>query len=93
MTGAITFEFVAAVIAIVVFVFAVWLRVEHRIRRGEDALAASLKSLSDEFVRHKIEVAQKYVTISHLKDVEERLIQEVRRLGDRIDKAVSETRK
>ena len=93
MTGAITFEFVAAVIAIVVFVFAVWLRVESRIRRGEDALAASLKSLSDEFVQHKIEVAQKYVTISHLKDVEERLIQEVRRLGDRIDKAVSETRK
>jgi uncharacterized membrane protein YqgA involved in biofilm formation len=75
MQGMITFEFVATVSVIVGVVFGVWWRIESRIKQVE----AQVSSL-------RIEMIKDYASVSHLKEVEGRLIGALDRLTDEVSK-------
>lgn len=59
-------------------------RLETASRRIEEVRAKGAKELAD----FKLEVAQRYATGDLIKEVEERLIEAINRLGDRFDRYV-----
>lgn len=69
MTGPVTFEIIALMSAVVAAAFAVWWRIETRIRSVEQ-LVATLR----------IEIMRDYASVSHLEKVERRLVDALRDL-------------
>jgi hypothetical protein len=49
--------------------------------------ATMIGGLRQELTQYKLEVAEKYVSAQSMRDLEERLIKSIERLGDRLDRA------
>lgn len=75
MTGAITWEAVTAMIVIFGAGAGVWYRLHGQ--------AESVRRDLDAF---KLEVAKSYATQHSIREVEERVVQAIDRLGDRLDR-------
>ncbi len=45
--------------------------------------------LTDELAGYKLQAAEKYASVEHLKDVESRLVVSIDRLADRIDRLIN----
>lgn len=82
MTGAITFEFVAAACAILLASFAVWRWLEARFRMNEEKANMALKAVD----QLRLEVMRDYASVSHLEKVETRLVTALDRLTDEVSK-------
>ena len=52
-----------------------------------------ITNVKDEFLIYKTEVAQTYVSIVYLKDVETRILKQLTRIEDKLDKSVNGVRK
>lgn len=70
----ITVGLVSTIAGVVTVLFIFWWRIDGRIKSAE-------KDLSD----YRLEVAEKYASVAHLKDVEGRLAISIERLTNRID--------
>jgi len=78
MSISITWEAVISLLAIFTALAGVWWKLHIRIICGERELQ-----------NYKLEVAEKYASVSHLQDVEERLVKSIDGLTFRIDKLIN----
>ncbi len=74
----IEWQHVAGLLAVAATVSGIWWRLQQQITANARALDA-----------YKLEAAEKYASIAHLKDVEARLVVSIDRLSDRIDRLLS----
>lgn len=78
MTGPITWEALAYLFALAGTLAGVWWWMSGAVRKVADDLSV-----------YKLEAAEKYASVSHLKEVEGRLASAIERLTNRIDKLLS----
>ncbi len=69
---------ILALVAIAAMASGIWWRLQQQVTANARALDA-----------YKLEAAEKYANITHLKDVEARLVVSIDRLSDRIDRLLS----
>lgn len=86
MTGAVTYEqlgwFIAQIVAIAGLVALVWGKVAARIAAAEERALA----VSKELASYKLEVANDYARNGYIKDVEGRLIGQIKNVAEEIHK-------
>lgn len=92
MTGAITFEFVVAVCAVLAAAFAVWRWIEARFKATETKASAEASAAADKAETAlkavdglRLDMIREYASVTHLKEVEQRLVAALDRLTDKID--------
>jgi hypothetical protein len=92
MTGPVTWEFAAILIAFAGCVLAIWWRIERRIERAEAAAAKAsaectreTASLAKELAAYKLTAAQDFASVMDMKDVETRLAAAIDRLTSRVE--------
>ena len=92
MTGPITWEFAAILIAFAGGVLAIWWRIECRIERAEavaakasEARAQETAAVGKDLAAYKLTAAQDFASVIDMKDVELRLAAAIERLTNRIE--------
>lgn len=91
MTGAVTYEhvqwFVGISVVVMTFVIgiarAIWSRIEkvqNEAKVRSDQVEDQVGNVRSELMTYKLEVAQKYASIEHLKETEERLVSAINKL-------------
>ncbi len=92
MSGPITWEFAAILIAFAGGVLAIWWRIERRIERAEavaavasDVRAQETAALAKDLVAYKLSASQDFASVMDMKDVEQRLTAAIERLTNRIE--------
>jgi len=81
MTGAITFEFVLAVFAVLLAAFAFWRWLEARFKATDDKANIAIKAVD----QLRFDIIREYASVTHLKEVESRLVAALDRLTDKIE--------
>jgi hypothetical protein len=92
MSGPITWEFAAILIAFASGVLAIWWRIERRIERAEavaavasDVRARETAALAKDLAAYKLSASQDFASVMDMKDVEQRLTAAIERLTNRIE--------
>lgn len=90
MSGAITWEALGAVIALLITggsaLGGVWWSIHRRIGATEKRVEEVRAKAAHELAEYKLTVAREYATSGAIKEVEERVVEAINRLGDRFDK-------
>lgn len=82
MSGPITFELVAVIVAVLMAAFAFWRWLEARFKANEDKANMALKAVD----QLRLEVMRDYASVTHLEKVEGRLVSSLDRLTDEVTK-------
>lgn len=85
MSGAITFELVTFLIVTGSAVAGVWWFLFNSILAARRELQSEIQRIRQEFTAYKLEVAQNYASVEHLKEVETRLVNAIEKLTDKLD--------
>lgn len=101
MTGAITFEFIAAVVGVLMVVGGIWFKIEAKINANvqkresqiatvERVLHERINQVARDVNEHKIETMREYASVGHLEKVEGRLITAIEKLTEEV-KAIGQS--
>lgn len=95
----------STIVTLVLFAIAglgVWYNTRNQVQKNSETikdLQERIKSLEDakgrtaqELAEYKLQVAKEYATTHSIREVEERVVQAIERLGDRLDKFLDRPR-
>lgn len=85
MSGPITFELITFLIITGSAVAGVWWFLFNSILAARRDLQKDIQRLQQEFTNYKLEVAQHYASVEHLKEVEIRLMGAIDKQTDKLD--------
>lgn len=86
MNDAITWTSLAAMLPVLGAGAALWWKLNRQIDDLKSKNAAQFAATAAVIADFKLEVARNYATNSSIREVEERVVQAIERLGDRLDK-------
>jgi type II secretory pathway pseudopilin PulG len=81
MSGPITFDLVAVVSAVLLAAFAFWRWLEARFKASDMEAKMAMKAVD----QLRLDMIREYASVTHLKEVENRLVAALDRLTDKID--------
>lgn len=88
MSAAVQWSDVATVIGILAVMFGGLWFLWSRIAQAEDRAVVSVTAVKSDLADFRLKVAEQYVSRDNLKDLEDRLVQAIERLGDRLDRVL-----
>lgn len=94
-SDALSWPEIAGIIALatfgMTFVGVAW-KLHDRIAKGDDSIRRDVEVVRSDLASFREQVAREYVSREHLRELEDRLVSAIERLGDRLDRLFEKDR-